>query len=147
MSHCLVKSRLLLNKTCSSWSPFNSGLFTANLIRIGGRRKSGFLVSIFFLSMRYPIGFLELISIALIVVQSLSCIQLFVTPWTAACQASCYSLSPRVCLSSCPLNQWCHPTISSSVSLFSFCLQGLFLDCLHQVAKVLELQLQHQSFQ
>ena len=26
------------------------------------------------------------------------------------------SLSPGVCLNSCPLSQWCHPTISSSVS-------------------------------
>ena len=31
--------------------------------------------------------------------------------------------SPRVCPSSCPLNQWCHRTISSSVAFFSFCLQ------------------------
>ena len=28
---------------------------------------------------------------------------------------SCPSLSPRVCSNSCPLSQWCHPTISSSV--------------------------------
>ena len=27
--------------------------------------------------------------------------------------------SPRVCPNSCPLNRWCHPTISSSVTLFS----------------------------
>ena len=32
--------------------------------------------------------------------------------------------SPRVCLNSCPLCQWCHPTISSSPVLFSFCLQS-----------------------
>ena len=32
----------------------------------------------------------------------------------------CLSPSPRVCRSSCPLNWWCHPTISSSVTLFSF---------------------------
>ena len=32
------------------------------------------------------------------------------------------SPSPEVCPSSCPLNQWCHPTISFSVTLFSFCL-------------------------
>ena len=31
----------------------------------------------------------------------------------------CPSLSPRVCPSSCPLNLWCHPTISSSVAPFS----------------------------
>ena len=35
----------------------------------------------------------------------------------------CLSPSPRVCPSSCPLNPWRHPTISSSVSLFSFCPQ------------------------
>ena len=32
--------------------------------------------------------------------------------------------SPRVCPSSCPLNQWSYPTMSSSVTLFSFCLQS-----------------------
>ena len=35
----------------------------------------------------------------------------------------CPSPSPGVCPSSCPLNQWCHPTISSSVA-FSFCLRS-----------------------
>ena len=33
----------------------------------------------------------------------------------------CASPSPRVCPSSCPLNQWCHPTIIP----FSSCLQSL----------------------
>ena len=36
----------------------------------------------------------------------------------------CLSPSPRVCSNSCPLNQWCHPTISSSVIPFSSCLQS-----------------------
>ena len=36
----------------------------------------------------------------------------------------CPSPSPGVCPSSCPLNQRCHPTISSSVTPFSFCLQS-----------------------
>ena len=36
----------------------------------------------------------------------------------------CPSPSPRVCPSSCPLNRWCHPTISSSVFPFSPCLQS-----------------------
>ena len=40
---------------------------------------------------------------------SLSRVQLFVTPLTAAPQASCPSLSPGVCSNSCPLDQWCHP--------------------------------------
>ena len=34
---------------------------------------------------------------------------------------SCPSLSPRGCSSSCPLCQWCHPTISSPVTPFSSC--------------------------
>ena len=29
----------------------------------------------------------------------------------------CPSVSPRVCSDSCPLSQWCHPTISSSGNL------------------------------
>ena len=36
----------------------------------------------------------------------------------------CHSPSPRVCSNSYPLSQWCHPTISSSVTPFSF-LQSL----------------------
>ena len=36
----------------------------------------------------------------------------------------CHSLSPRDCSNSCPLSQWCHPTSSSSVTLFSSCLQS-----------------------
>ena len=36
----------------------------------------------------------------------------------------CPSPSPVIHPSSCPLNQWCHPTISSSAALFSFCLQS-----------------------
>ena len=35
----------------------------------------------------------------------------------------CPSPSPGVCPSSCLLNEWCYPTISSSVTLFSSCLQ------------------------
>ena len=36
----------------------------------------------------------------------------------------CPSPSPGVCSRSCPLNWCCHPTISSSFTLFSFCLQS-----------------------
>ena len=57
--------------------------------------------------------------------QSLSPVQLFVTPWTAAHQASlsitnsCSSLKLMR-----PLSWWYHPTISSSVVTFSSCLQS-----------------------
>ena len=37
---------------------------------------------------------------------------------------SCPSWSPGVCSDSCPLSLWCHPTISSSVTPFSSCLQS-----------------------
>ena len=36
----------------------------------------------------------------------------------------CPSPTPRARSNSCPLNQWCHPIISSSVILFSSCLQS-----------------------
>ena len=36
----------------------------------------------------------------------------------------CPSPTPRVCSNSCPLSQWCHPTISSFVVPFSSCLQS-----------------------
>ena len=58
----------------------------------------------------------------------------------------CPSPTPRAYWNSCPLSQWCYPTISSSVIPFSSRLQsfpasGLFwwVSSLHQVAKVLEL--------
>ena len=66
----------------------------------------------------------------------------------------CPSPTPGVCSNSCLLSWWCHPTISSSVVPFppAFNLSqhpGLFkwVSSLHQVAKVLEFQLQHQSLQ
>ena len=66
----------------------------------------------------------------------------------------CPSPATRACSNSCPSTQWCHPTISSSVVSFASCLKsfpapGLFqwVSSLHQVAKVLELQLQYQPFQ
>ena len=66
----------------------------------------------------------------------------------------CPSPTPRVYPNSCPLSQWCHPAISSSVVPFSSCPnpsqhQSLFqwVSSSHEVAKVLEFQLQHHSFQ
>ena len=66
----------------------------------------------------------------------------------------CPSPTPGVYPNPCPLSQRCHPTISSSVIPFSSCPhlsqhQGLFkwVSSLHEVAKILEFQLQHQSLQ
>ena len=53
-----------------------------------------------------------------------SCVQLFATPWTAACQASLSITTPGVYSNPCPLSRWCHPTISSSVVPLSSHLQS-----------------------
>ena len=58
-------------------------------------------------------------------VQLLSFVRLFASPWTAAHQASCPSPTPGVHLNPCPSSRWCHPTISSSVDPFSSCPQSL----------------------
>ena len=63
-------------------------------------------------------------------------------------------LSPGVHSNPCPLNQWCNLTILSYAAPFFFCLQSFsssrsfpMTGSSHQVAKVLDLHLQHQSFQ
>ena len=64
----------------------------------------------------------------------------------------CPTPTLRVCSNSCPSGWWCHPTISSVIPFSYFNLsqhQGLFqwVSSLYQVAKVLKLHLQLQSFQ
>ena len=59
----------------------------------------------------------------LFVVQSLSHVGLFVTPWTHA-RLPCPSLCPGICSNLRPVSRWCHPTISSSVVPFSSCPQS-----------------------
>ena len=49
------------------------------------------------------------------------------TLWAHGLQHSrlpCPLRSPRVCSNPCPSSRWCHPTISSSVTPFSSCLQS-----------------------
>ena len=87
-------------------------------------------------------------------VQLLSRVRLFVTPWITALQASLSITNSRSYSNSCPLSWCCHQAISSSVApsppapnpsqhqvLFQW------VNSSHEVAKVLEFQLQHQSFQ
>ena len=57
-------------------------------------------------------------------VQSISYVQLFVTPWLQHARLPCPSLSPGLCSNSCLLSWWYHPTISSSVVPFSSSLQS-----------------------
>ena len=88
-------------------------------------------------------------------VQLLSHVQLFVTPWTASCQASLSITNSRSLLSAHDHRvgdgfQPSHPLPSPSPPAFSLSQHlGLFqwVSSSHHVAKVLELQLQHQSSQ
>ena len=89
----------------------------------------------------------SLAAAALVVVQWLSCVWLFVTPWTRARQASLYFAQIHVhwvgdvIQPSHPLSPFSSPAVNLSQH------QGLFqwVGSLHQVAK--GLQLQRQSFQ
>ena len=58
-------------------------------------------------------------------VQSLSHVWLFSTPWTTAYQVSLSITNSGVHSDSRPSSQWCHPAISSSVVPFSSCPQSL----------------------
>ena len=57
-------------------------------------------------------------------VQLLIFVQLFVTPWTVACQVSLSITNSWSYSNSCPSSRWCHPTISSSAIPFSSCFQS-----------------------
>ena len=57
-------------------------------------------------------------------VQSLSHVWLFVSHGLQHARLPCPSPTPRAYSNSCPLSRWCHPTISSSDTLFSFCPQS-----------------------
>ena len=87
-------------------------------------------------------------------VQSLSCVWLFATPWTAACQASIHRWIPEFTQTHVhwvsDAIQPTHPLSSPSPPAFNLPKhQSLFRWVIssHQVTKVLEFQLQHQSLQ
>ena len=62
--------------------------------------------------------------VVVIVVQSLSHSDYLWPHGLQQTRLPCPSQIPGACSNSCPLNQWCHPTISSSVIPFSSCLQS-----------------------
>ena len=65
--------------------------------------------------------------LALLLLPLFSCQILFNSLWPHGLQHTrppCSPPSPEVCPSSHPLNRWCHPTISSSVTPFSSCPQS-----------------------
>ena len=62
-----------------------------------------------------------------VVVQSLNHVWLLLPHGLWHARLPCLSLCPGVCSKSCPLShghEWCHPTISSSVTPFSSCPQS-----------------------
>ena len=63
------------------------------------------------------------IKFVVVVAQSISCVWLFAPHGLQHTRPPCPSPSPEICPSSCPLSQWCCPTISYSAVFFSFCLQ------------------------
>ena len=104
-----------------------------------------------FLNLSKKIGIAMRIKCNISSVQSLSCVWLFPTPWTAAWQASLSITNSQRLLklmaieSVMPSNHLilCCPLLLPRFS------QGLsqWVSSSHQVVKVLEFQLQHQSFQ
>ena len=124
LARCLIRGTYSINKLHPTFTPFYSYVFQQ------------------FAS--FPTQFSS--------VQSLSPLRPSQPHGLQHARSSCQSPTPRVHSNSCPLNRWCHPKISSSVIPFHPALnlsqhQGLFqwVNSLHQVAKILELQ--HQSFQ
>ena len=59
-------------------------------------------------------------TINFVVVQSLSHVWLFATPWTAHARLPCPSPSPGACSVLCPLSCWCHPLLFLSSVIPSF---------------------------
>ena len=86
-----------------------------------------------------------------LIIQLLICVQPY---GLQHAKLPCPSPTPGVCSDSCPSSWWCHTTISSSVIPCSSCLPSFpasrsfpMSQSLHYVAKLSELQVQHQSFQ
>ena len=86
-------------------------------------------------------------------VQSFSRVQLLWSHGPQHARPPCLSPTPGVHPNPGPSSWWCHPAISSSVIPISSCPQSLpasgsfpMSHSSHEVDKVLELQLQHQSF-
>ena len=113
------------------------------IVKFSGKKKCHFL------------DFSGSVAVQFSSIQSLSCVRLFVIPWTATCQASLsITNSPEFTQTHV---HWVRDAIQPSYLLSSpsppaFNLSqhhGFFkwVSSLRQVAKVLEFQLQHQSFQ
>ena len=74
-------------------------------------------------SVHPPTLFFFALALAIVIIQSLSHVWLFGPHGLQHARLPCPSPSPGACSDSCSLNQWCHPTILSSVIPFSSCFQ------------------------
>ena len=121
-------SELLQLYNNMSWeSIFHSLTVTQGALSIW---KFTFIWSIsffYFLFLWVLVHFLVTLSKSLIFIVLFSCQVMSDSLWPHGlqhCRLPCPPLSLRIFSSLCPLNCWCHPTISSSVALSSICLQS-----------------------
>ena len=96
-----------------------TAIFCCSSLALGLYRSS----SLVFQSVSFNM-FLDFFNFLFCSVQSLSHVCLFAAPWTAAHRPPCPSLTPGLYSDSCPLSQWSHSTITSSVIHFSSHLQS-----------------------
>ena len=150
-----------IKKTKQVWLLFDFASSSAYLLPSSCLLQPNFLrvcvdnTSISFNFLFIALHNLDLILLNGFVIQSLSPVKLFLTPRTATLQASLsftisWSLLKLMSTESMmPSNHLIPLSPPSPPALNLSQHQGLFqwVGCLHQVAKVLELQLQHQSFQ
>ena len=123
LAHCFSRSQIFANR---SETRTRKALF-------GNSKRMNLLILLkflFFYSLKCSFIYLWysgswcFSSVQFISVQSLSRVWLFVTPWTAAHQASLSITNSWSLLKLIPLSRWWHSTISSSVVPFSSCLQS-----------------------
>ena len=137
----------------------NWSILIYNIVLVSGVEQGCLVIPTYvwmFSSFFYLIGYYRILSIALHAIRWFS--RSLVSDSLQPCgqqqaRLPCPSPAPGACSDSCPLSWWCHPTILSSVVPFS-CPQSFltsgscqWVSSSHRVAKVLELQLQHQPFQ
>ena len=111
-----------------SWeSVFHSLTVTQGALSIWKFTFTWSISFFYFLFLWILVHFLVTLSKSFIFVVLFSCQVMSDSSWLHGlqpCRLPCPPLSLRIFSSSCPLNCWCHPTISSSVALSSICLQS-----------------------
>ena len=135
-------------KISSFWSPFSLDVFLCQCVSLDHSVFPDSNLKYFWLKFsKLPLPFY----VSAVIVQPLS--PSLCNPWTIVTRFLCSPVYPIICSDLCPLDLlYNHLKTLASTSPFAFNLaqhQGLFqgVNSLHQVAKLLESHLQHQSFQ